>query len=51
VFPLVAFTSDRAKMGAFANPLWLKIMAWGVGLLIAGLNVWLLVQTFQNWLS
>jgi manganese transport protein len=35
----------------FANPLWLKVMAWTVALLIAGLNVWLLVQTFQNWLS
>jgi manganese transport protein len=51
VFPLVVFTSDRSKMGAFANPGWLKVLAWGTGLLIAGLNVWLLVQTFQNWLS
>jgi len=51
VFPLVVFTSDRAKMGAFANPMWLKVLAWATGLLIAGLNVWLLVQTFQNWLS
>jgi manganese transport protein len=51
VFPLVAFTSDRAKMGAFVNPTWLKILAWATGLLIAGLNVWLLVQTLQSWLS
>ena len=51
VFPLVAFTSSRAKMGAFVNPTWLKIMAWATGLLIAGLNVWLLVQTLQNWMS
>ena len=51
VFPLVVFTSDRAKMGAFANPMWLKVLAWATGLLIASLNVWLLVQTFQNWLS
>jgi manganese transport protein len=49
VFPLVAFTSDRSKMGAFVNPGWLKLLAWGTGLLIAGLNAWLLVQTLQNW--
>jgi manganese transport protein len=51
VFPLVAFTSDRVKMGAFVNPAWLKALAWATGILIAGLNVWLLVQTFRNWLS
>src|SRR6478736_4798443 len=28
VFPLIMFTSDRAKMGEFANPRWLKLMAW-----------------------
>ena len=46
VFPLVAFTSDRAKMGAFVNPLWVKLLAWTVGVIIAALNVWLLYQTF-----
>jgi Mn2+ and Fe2+ transporters of the NRAMP family len=51
VFPLVMFTSDRVKMGAFANAAWLKVLAWATGLLIAGLNVWLLIQTFQSWLS
>jgi manganese transport protein len=51
VFPLVMFTSDRVKMGAFVNATWLKVLAWATGLLIAGLNVWLLVQTFQSWLS
>src|SRR6478672_11247282 len=39
VFPLVRFTSDRVKMGAFANPGWLKLLAWATALLIAGLNV------------
>src|SRR3954467_9478120 len=46
VFPLVAFTSDKRKMGEFANPLWLKALAWLVALVIAGLNVWLLFQFF-----
>src|SRR4051812_36680955 len=35
VFPLVMFTSDRAKMGEFANSTLLKIAAWTVALLIA----------------
>ncbi|HWJ23123.1 MAG TPA: Nramp family divalent metal transporter [Gemmatimonadaceae bacterium] len=45
VFPLVRFTSERAKMGDFVNPPWLKGLAYLVAALIAGLNVWLLVQT------
>ncbi len=44
VFPLVHFTSSRRIMGEFANPTWLKLLAWAVALLIAGLNVWLLFQ-------
>jgi manganese transport protein len=48
VFPLVRFTSDRGKMGAFVIPFWMKAIAWPVALLIAALNVWLLVQTFTG---
>jgi manganese transport protein len=51
VFPLVNFTSERLKMGEFVNPWWLKGMAYFVALLIAGLNVWLLVQTLGGWLG
>src|ERR1700674_4750646 len=46
VFPLVIFTSDPAKMGAFVNPRWLSALAWMVAVIIALLNVWLLYQTF-----
>src|SRR5213594_1903084 len=46
VFPLVRFTSERAKMGEFVNPPWLKALAYGVAGLIALFNGWLLVQTF-----
>ncbi len=46
VFPLVAFTSDRKKMGDFVNPPWLKWLAWSVALVIAGLNLKLLADTF-----
>jgi manganese transport protein len=48
VFPLVAFTSDRSKMGAFVNPGWLKALAWATAIVIAALNAWLLVQTLHG---
>jgi manganese transport protein len=51
VFPLVMFTSDRAKMGEFANAAWLKTMAWLIALVIAALNTWLLVSTIRGWLG
>ena len=51
VFPLVMFTSDKLKMGEFVNPLWIKMLAWLVAVVIASLNAWLLVQTFRSWLS
>jgi manganese transport protein len=51
VFPLVMFTSDKLKMGEFVNPLWIKMLAWLVAVVIASLNAWLLVQTFRGWLA
>ena len=51
VFPLVKFTSDRVKMGEFVNSLPLKVAAYVVAGVIAVLNVWLLVQTFAQWIS
>ena len=48
VFPLVMFTSDRAKMGEFVSPGWVKALAWMVATIIAALNVWLLYQTFAS---
>ncbi|HEX5068926.1 MAG TPA: Nramp family divalent metal transporter [Vicinamibacterales bacterium] len=44
IFPLVMFTSDRAKMGAFVSPFWMKSLGWGVSIVIATLNVWMLYQ-------
>lgn len=51
VFPLVMFTSDKLKMGEFANPLWRKILSYAVAVIIAVLNVWLLTQVFSEWLT
>jgi manganese transport protein len=46
VVPLVQFTSDPKKMGAFVNALWLKILAYTTAVVIAILNGWLLIETF-----
>ncbi len=51
VFPLVMFTSDKRKMGPFANAWWVKGLAWSVATVIASLNVWLLVQTVREWMA
>ena len=48
VFPLVAFTSDRAKMGPFVNQAGTRLLSYAVAFLIAGLNLWLLVETFHH---
>jgi manganese transport protein len=48
VFPLVQFTSEKAKMGEFSNPGWVKLLAWSVAIVIAALNAWLLYQTIAD---
>lgn len=50
VVPLVMFTSDKLKMGRFVNKRWLTYLAWIVTVIIVGLNSYLLVQTFADWL-
>jgi manganese transport protein len=45
VFPLVVFTTDKAKMGEFVAPPLLRVLAWGVAGIIAALNTWLLWKT------
>ncbi len=44
VFPLIMFTGDRAKMGKFVAPFWMRAIAWPIAFFIAGLNGWLLWQ-------
>ena len=51
VFPLVRFTSEKAKMGEFVNPMWLKALAYAVAIVIAALNVWLIGLTVRGWLA
>jgi len=51
VVPLVVFTSDKRKMGEFANPTWLKILAWVITAVIVTLNVKLLVGQIIEWMK
>ena len=43
-WPLMRFTGEKAKMGEFVNPLWIKLLGWTTTLLIIGLNVKLLLD-------
>ncbi len=45
VVPLVLFTGSRKWMGEFVNARWLQVLAWTTAAVIAGLNVWLLIET------
>ncbi len=47
VWPLMRFTSEKAKMNGFANPAWLKILGWTTAAIIIILNVKLLFDTFM----
>ena len=46
VWPLMRFTSEKAKMGEFVNPFWIKILGWTAAAIIIVLNVKLLLDTF-----
>lgn len=49
VIPLITFTSDRRRMGAFANPWWVQILALLVGTIIAFLNGKLAFEAIAGW--
>jgi manganese transport protein len=50
VIPLIRFTNDPARMGEFANRLWVKILAWGAAGIILGLNFWLAAKDAGPWM-
>ncbi len=50
VIPLIHLTSDKEKMGQFANKIWLQIVAWVVALLIVLLNAKLIIDTITGWI-
>ncbi len=51
VVPLVLFTSEKSKMGRFANGRVLTASAWTVAVVIMGLNSWLLFGIFSEWMA
>jgi len=53
VIPLVLFTSDRRKMGEFANPWWVNVLAWVTAGIIVLLNLKYLLDFagVTDWLS
>ena len=50
VIPLIHLTSDKKKMGQFANKIWLQIVAWMVAILIILLNAKLIIDTISGWI-
>ena len=48
VIPLIHFTSDRARMGEFANRLWVRLLAWITAVVIVGLNIGLIYQNIAD---
>ena len=46
--PLIRFTNDRAVMGRFASPSWMRGLAYAAAATITALNVWLVWQTLAQ---
>jgi manganese transport protein len=49
VVPLVKFTSSRVRMGKFASPLFVALLAWVVASVIIYLNAQLVVEKIVGW--
>jgi manganese transport protein len=43
-WPLMRFTGEKAKMGEFVNPWWIKLLGWTITLVIISLNLKLLLD-------
>lgn len=51
IVPLVHFTSDKLKMGAFASRMWVKVLAWITSAIIISLNGKLVYTKLEEWLE
>ena len=51
VIPLIHFTGDRKRMGAFKNRNWVAALAWTAAVIIVGLNVQLVWTTLADWIT
>ncbi len=48
IYPLIRFTSSKSLMGPFANAAAVRILAWGLFIVITAMNFWLFVQAFYD---
>jgi manganese transport protein len=46
VWPLLSFTDEKAKMGRFVNPFWVRLLGWTTAALIILLNLKFLLDMF-----
>jgi manganese transport protein len=51
VVPLIHFTSDKERMGTFANKQWVKILASIAAVIIVVLNAQLVISTVRGWIT
>jgi manganese transport protein len=51
IIPLIHFTNDRARMGAFANAAWVRVLAWTSAVVVVGLNILLAIPVISGWLA
>jgi manganese transport protein len=49
IVPLIQFTSDRQRMGVFANRGWVHFLAWACAVVVIGLNGLLIYLQFGSW--
>jgi manganese transport protein len=50
IIPLIYFTSDKEKMGIFANKLWVSILAWISAIIVIVLTVRLAIGSLADWI-
>lgn len=48
IIPLTIYTSDKKIMGRFANPTWMKILAWVIAIVLTVLNLFLIYSTLTG---
>lgn len=48
LIPLQLATSNKKLMGPFINKTWVNIISWTLIVILSGLNIYLIIQTFQE---
>jgi manganese transport protein len=49
IVPLLHFTNDAQRMGPFRSGWKLRAGGWVTAFVVIGLNIWLAIQTMQDW--